>query len=172
MRRLVPFATGLDDPKGLAVYQDWLFVADKQRIWRIDRKGKAEVFVAASAFPAQPHSLSGLAADPESGILYVSDAGDAQGKSGAIFRVSPQGRVDLVTDAKRLPGLSSPSGLALDGQSHVVFVDSGTGALQRIKLANRGVDEWLEGLGRELRDTPRRAREAGRTAVVVEGGKR
>src|SRR5947209_7890441 len=31
------FATGLDDPKGLAAFQEWLYVADKKRIWRIDR---------------------------------------------------------------------------------------------------------------------------------------
>jgi glucose/arabinose dehydrogenase len=145
--KTIPFATGLDDPRGLAVYQDWLFVADKKRIWRIDRKGKPEVFVAASAFPAQPHSLDGLAADPESGILYVSDAGDAQGKGGAIFRVSPQRRVDVIIDGKRSPSLHSPRGLALDGQSHLLFVDAGTGALQRIKLANRSVEKLAEGLG-------------------------
>src|SRR4051812_30590443 len=35
-----PFATGLEDPKGLAAYQQWLFVADKQRVWQINRQGK------------------------------------------------------------------------------------------------------------------------------------
>ena len=54
--KAVPFATGLDDPKGMVSYLQWLFVADKKRIWRIDAKGKAEVFVAADAFPRPPLS--------------------------------------------------------------------------------------------------------------------
>src|SRR5262245_32736229 len=41
------FAKGMDDPKGMAAYVDALFVADKTRIWRVDRKGKAEVYVSA-----------------------------------------------------------------------------------------------------------------------------
>src|SRR5438309_1853945 len=50
--RAVPFAKGLDDPKGLAAWQQWLFVADKTRVWRIDTKdpkGTPNVFAAANA---------------------------------------------------------------------------------------------------------------------------
>src|SRR6516165_5147152 len=32
--KAVPFAAGLDDPRGLAAHAQWLFVADKQRLWR------------------------------------------------------------------------------------------------------------------------------------------
>src|SRR4051812_34336214 len=42
--KAVPFATGLDDPRGIVFWNKWLFVTDNQRIWRIDEKGKAEVF--------------------------------------------------------------------------------------------------------------------------------
>src|SRR5205814_708989 len=42
--KAVPFATGLDDPKGLVSWRNFLFTADKQRVWKIDRKGKATVF--------------------------------------------------------------------------------------------------------------------------------
>src|SRR5947208_14862999 len=48
----VPFVTGLDDPKGMAAYQKWLFVADKTKVLRIDataKTPKAEVFAAAKA---------------------------------------------------------------------------------------------------------------------------
>ena len=41
--KVTPYATGLDQPTGLAAFQGLLFVADKQRIWRIGPKGKAEV---------------------------------------------------------------------------------------------------------------------------------
>ena len=46
--KAVPFATGLDDPKGMVAWQKWLFVTDKKRVWRIDHTGKAKVFAAAS----------------------------------------------------------------------------------------------------------------------------
>ena len=35
-----PFATGLDHPKGIAAWNEWLFVADTTRVWRIDKQGK------------------------------------------------------------------------------------------------------------------------------------
>ena len=42
--KTTPFAEGFTDPRGLAVFQQWLFVADKDRVWRIDRNsGKATV---------------------------------------------------------------------------------------------------------------------------------
>ena len=52
--KVVPFASGLDDPKGLVALQRWLFVADKKRVWRIDETGKAEVFAPPSSFPTPP----------------------------------------------------------------------------------------------------------------------
>src|SRR4051812_13922752 len=52
--KAVPFATGLDDPKGLVAFQEFLFVADKNKIWRIDRSGKPELYVPANAFPTTP----------------------------------------------------------------------------------------------------------------------
>src|SRR5947209_4220802 len=55
--KVVPFATGMDDPRGLAAYLEWLFVVDKQSVWRIDRTGKAAVFAPASAFRSTPQSL-------------------------------------------------------------------------------------------------------------------
>ena len=49
--KAVPFATGLDDPKGLMAYKEWLFVADKKRVCRIDMKGKVTDFAPEKAFP-------------------------------------------------------------------------------------------------------------------------
>ena len=53
--KAVPFATGLDDPRGIISRGEWLFVADGKRVWRIDRQGKAHVFAAASAFTPPAH---------------------------------------------------------------------------------------------------------------------
>src|SRR5262249_32309983 len=126
-----PFATGLDDPRGLAAYQEWLFVVERQRVLRVGRTGKAEVYAAATAFPDPPHSLHDVAVDPESGTVYVSDTGDAQGQGGAVYRINPKRKVDLVTDRKRLPALQTPAGLTLDGASHLLVADAGAEVLYR-----------------------------------------
>jgi glucose/arabinose dehydrogenase len=145
--KAVPFAAGLDDPRGLASYQKWLFVADKERIWRIDPKGKAEVHAAAEAFPAPPRLLGDLTADPESGTLYVSDLGDQSGKGGAVYRVTPRGKVSVVTDTQRWPELRTPAALVLDGASHLLVADAGTGILHRVKLADGSHEKVADGFG-------------------------
>ncbi len=142
--KAVPFATGLDDPCGLAVYQQSMFVADKSRVWRIDVKGKAEVFAAATAFPTPPQLLKDIAVDPESGILYVADAGDRKGNGGAIYRIDSKGKVDMLVDTKKIPGLHSPGGLVMDGASHLLMTDLGTGELRRVKHADRTAETVLE----------------------------
>jgi glucose/arabinose dehydrogenase len=145
--KAVPFATGMDDPKGVAAYQNWLFVADRQRVWRLDLKGNAEVFVAAAAFPTPPINLNDVTVDPESGTIYVSDSGDRQNKGGAVFRVDPNGKVTTLTDQKRWPELQRPNGVLLDGASHLLLMDSGAGALYRIRLGDGMREKLADGLG-------------------------
>jgi glucose/arabinose dehydrogenase len=144
--KLTPFATGLDDPKGIAVVPDGLYVADKTRIWRIDRKGKAAVLVASDAFPAPPRFLNDLVVDPESGLLYVSDSGNFEGTGGAVYRVDPKSKkVMLVSDARRFPGMHTPNGLAMDGASFLLMLDLGSGELHRIKIADGSAQKVAEG---------------------------
>jgi glucose/arabinose dehydrogenase len=147
----IPFAAGLNDPTGLAAYQTWLFVADRDRALRIDAEGKVQVFVAPTAFPVPPKSLNDVAVDPESGTVYVSDSGDRKGAGGAVYRIAQRkgraGKVTTVLDVARLPGLHTPSGLAMDGASHLLVADSGTGSLYRVKLADGSAEKLADGLG-------------------------
>ncbi len=145
--KAVPFASGLDDAKGLVFHGGSFFVADKTRVWRIDGKGKAEVFAPASAFPTPPLFLNDLAVDVENGSLYVSDSGNRQGGAGAVYRITPKGVVTQVIDKKRLPELHTPNGLLLDGASHLLLADFGTGTLYRVKLADSSVEKVADGLG-------------------------
>jgi glucose/arabinose dehydrogenase len=144
--KAVPFATGLDDPKGLAAWGEWLFAADKTRVWRIDRKGKAEVFAAKEAFPTPPRFLNDLAVD-EKGTLYVSDSGDFDGGGAAVYSIDPKGKVTLVTDSKRIPGLKAPNGVAVEGEGHVLLLDLGTGILHRVNLATGSATKVADGFG-------------------------
>ncbi len=149
--KLVPFVTGLDDPKGITSFRQWLYVADKQRVLRIDTgsKGavKVDLLAPPNAFPTEPLFLNDITADPESGMLYVSDSGDRKGGGGAVYRITPNGLVSTVVDTKLLPGLNTPNGVLLDGASHLLLADFGTGFLYRIKLANGASEKIAEGLG-------------------------
>lgn len=138
--KAVPFAAGFGEPAGLVAFREWLFLADKQRVWRIDLKGNARPFVQPTAFPTPPESLGDLAVDVESGTLYASD-------TAAVYRISPKGRVDVVTDAKRRNGSFAPGGLVLEGASHLLVTDRAKGTLHRVRLADRTTEEVTTGLG-------------------------
>jgi glucose/arabinose dehydrogenase len=142
--KAVPFATGLGDPKGMVVFRDSLLVADKKRVVRIDRKGKVTVLADAKAFPVPPVSLDGLAVD-EMGTLYVSDSGDLQGASGAIFRVDLRGKVTLVADGKKNLAVKAPTGVASDSLHHLVVVDSVSGELHRMTIADGTSEKLADG---------------------------
>jgi glucose/arabinose dehydrogenase len=143
--KAVPFASGLDDPKGMASYQQWLFVADRKLVRRIDKTGLMDVFTATNAFPTEPQSLTGMAADPESGMLYVSDC-PPNGK-GVVYRVTPLGLASVLVDATSLPALRKPAALLMDGASHLLVGDGDSGALYRIKLADGSAEKLADGLG-------------------------
>ncbi|HXD88705.1 MAG TPA: PQQ-dependent sugar dehydrogenase [Urbifossiella sp.] len=146
--KIVPFVDGLDDPKGIVVFSKWLFVADVTKVLKIDLfTKKVDLFAPANAFPTPPLFLNDITADPESGMVYVSDSGDLKGHGGAVYRITPQGLVTLVVDEKSLPGLNTPNGVLLDGASHLLLADFGTGELHRIKLANRTSEKIAAGLG-------------------------
>jgi glucose/arabinose dehydrogenase len=169
--KTVPFATGLVDPRGVVAprNQKSLYVAEKQRILRLDMKGKAEVLVGAEAFPRPPINLKDLTVDYENGMLYVTDTGDQTNKGSAIYRITPpnagkkfgfpkkaadsketavpKSTVTLIADQTKWPALQRPGGLVLDGQNHLLVTDAGSGTLSRIHLATGEVEKVAEGLG-------------------------
>lgn len=145
--KLVPFVTGLDDPKGIAFHLGFCYVADRNRVLQIDPKGAVKQFAPPNAFPNEPKFLNDVVVDPEGGTVYVSDSGDLKGSGGAVYRISPNGVVGLVTDYARIPGLNTPNGLAMDGASFLLLADFGTGDLHRIKIADGSAEKVASGLG-------------------------
>jgi glucose/arabinose dehydrogenase len=158
--KAVTVVGGLDDPKGIAFFQNWLFVADKTKVLRINvaaKEPKAEVIADAAKFPVAPKFLNDVVVDPESNsgfgppviTVFVSDSGE-KGTGGAVYRLSIPARgpvkVDLVVDEKKLPGLKFPNGLAMDGQSFILLADSDTGFLHRIKVADGSSEKIAEGM--------------------------
>lgn len=141
------FATGFDDPKGLVAYKKAIYSADKNRVWKTDMQGHSTVLADAAAFPQPPLFLNDLAVDG-SGNIYVSDTGDIEkGGKGAIFKISPAGKVSLVISEAQNPSIKSPNGLLFDGSGKLLVVDFATGELSRIDLGSSKVEKIADGFG-------------------------
>jgi sugar lactone lactonase YvrE len=143
------FASGLDDPKGLAVIGKDLFVADKNKILKITPKGKVSEFVATTAFPLAPIFLNDLEADPQ-GNLYVSDSGDIfnTGKGGAIYKISPNGEVTLLINDLKDARIKAPNGLLADDTGNIlIVVDFSSGVLYSLDTQTGALTDIAEGFG-------------------------
>jgi glucose/arabinose dehydrogenase len=148
--KAVPFATGLDDPKGIVFVASQLFVTDNKRVVRVDQKGQVTVVADEKVFPTPPMFLNDICVD-ENGVLYVSDSGDLKGNGGAIYRIqmippNPKAKDDnakkgkvivtTVTDGKRNPNMKTPNGLVMDGKNHLLVLDFTSGDLLRVRVTD------------------------------------
>ena len=144
------FATGLDDPKGLKIIGNNLYVADKTKVTKIGlADGKVSVFAAATAFPVIPQFLNDLEADPQ-GNLYVSDSGDIMGtgKGGAIYKIDAAGKVTLLIDGKQDARIMAPNGLLADDTGNVlIYVDFTSGVLYSYNQQTKVLTDIAEGFG-------------------------
>lgn len=144
------FASGLNDPKGLAFIGDYLYVADKDRILKIGKDGKWTVFVDKTAFPAVPKFLNDLEPDL-AGNLYVSDSGDIAnqgGDSGAIYKIDSSGKLSTVINHQQDARVKAPNGLLMDDTGDMLmFVDFASGVLYRLDIPNRHLIELAKGFG-------------------------
>ena len=142
------FATGMDDPKGLAMIGKDLYVADKTRILKVSPDGKWQVFVAAEAFPIAPQFLNDLERSMQSDYLYVSDSGDLQGKGGVIYRIDLEGKVTKVIDSSGDARILTPNGLLMDDSGDVlIFVDFTSGVLYSLNMKTNTLTDIAEGFG-------------------------
>ena len=141
--KLSVFATGLDDPKGLAMIGDKLYVADKNRVLQVSPDGTWEVYGAQMAFPSTPVFLNDLVAD-KSGNLYVSDSGNLK-SGGQIFKINPKGKISLVVDSKN-PDILAPNGLLMDGKN-LLEIDFESGNLYRVNLKTGATTKVASGFG-------------------------
>jgi len=144
------FVDGLDDPKGLVIIDQCLYVADKTQIVKYDLATKEKsVFVAAEAFPQAPQFLNDLEADPK-GNLYVSDSGDIMGtgKGGVIYKINGQGVVTKLADGASSDLIMAPNGLLADDTSrYLTIVDFTSGVLYGLDTETGEVIEDAEGFG-------------------------
>lgn len=143
------FAKGLDDPKGLAIIGEHLYVADKTKVLKIDLSdAKTSVFVAAAAFQSPPQFLNDLEADPQ-GNLYVTDTGNmGTGKGGIIYKIDANGQVKLLIDGKQDARVMAPNGLLADDTGDVlIYVDFTSGVLYTYNQKTQALTDIAEGFG-------------------------
>ncbi|OIQ97400.1 SMP-30/gluconolaconase/LRE-like region [mine drainage metagenome] len=143
------FAKGLDDPKGLVIIGDYLYVADNPKVLRINlnHPEQVQVFAAASAFPAPPMFLNDLEADI-AGNLYVSDSGDLKSVGGAIYKINPQGKVTLLINHQQDARILAPNGLLMDDSGDVIMVvDFASGVLYSYNMKTKVLTDLAEGFG-------------------------
>jgi glucose/arabinose dehydrogenase len=143
--KAVPFATGLDGPNGLVSAGGFLYTTDRGRVLRIDRKGKVHVHVEAKAFPGSPPYFNDIEADTQ-GNLYVS-RGDPQDRSGAVYRIAPNRKVTTLVDGAKNKAIEAPNGLLMASEYHLYVVDSRSGALNLVRLADGQTTKVADGFG-------------------------
>jgi sugar lactone lactonase YvrE len=142
------FASGLDDPKGMALIGKDIYVADKTRILKITPDGKWSVFTNSEAFPVKPLFLNDLASDNE-GNLYVSETGNLdKGNGGAIYRINRDGKVTLTLNASDDPRVLGPNGIVVnDDRKSLLYIDFFSGSLYSVDLNTKVLTEQAKGFG-------------------------
>lgn len=144
------FADGFNDPKGLVIIGDALYVADKTQVIKVSLADatQKEVFVPASAFTKPPQFLNDLEADPQ-GNLYVSDSGNmATGKGGVIYKVNASGEVTKLLDDTDNPLVMAPNGLLADDTGKfLLYVDFTSGVLYTLNTETGELSDISEGFG-------------------------
>lgn len=148
--QLSVFADGLDDPKGLVIIGDSLYIADKTQVIKVNLADAAqkEVFVPASAFTKPPQFLNDLEADPQ-GNLYISDSGDmSTGKGGVIYKVNASGEVTKLIDGDDNPLVLAPNGLLADDTGKfLTYVDFTSGILYNLNTETGELTDLEQGFG-------------------------
>lgn len=127
-------ADGLNDPKGIDLFNNQLYIADIDQVVRVDLDGKKTVIAKPSDFQDKPIFLNDIEIDGV-GNVYVSDSGDDNGKHGAIYKITPAGKVLQIINDKS--GIKRPNGLLMDGPNKLLVADFGTGKLFQVTFSEQ-----------------------------------
>jgi len=126
--KVLKWVKGLNAPKGMALFEDKLYVSDIDRLVEIDVE-RGKVVAHYSAPGAQ--FLNDVAVDA-SGNVYVSDMSPA---NSVIYKLS-QGSMTVWV---RGPGISWPNGLYME-EKRLLVGNSGDGSLKAIMLADKSIN--------------------------------
>jgi sugar lactone lactonase YvrE len=120
-----PFASGMENPRGITFTGRFLVVADQTRIFKIDQNGNKTVLAEAAQFPFPAVFFNDAAAEEGGNAVYVSE----MGRRDIIREVAPApnaGRLIPVDSdaAYAVPATSRVYRITLDGKIASVFEPS------------------------------------------------
>ena len=130
--------TGLDAPKGMAIFNDYLFVADVNKIWRINTSNKKKKFFSVNG----AGFLNDLVVDKK-GRIYASDM-----FKNRIYQLKNEN----ITIWKQSKLLDSPNGLLIEGNYLIIacwgkiksgFVTEIKGKLIKVNLKTREIQKFF-----------------------------
>ena len=138
-----PFATGLNNPKGIAWVKGALITTDETKVMKINSKGKVSVLADAKDFPAEVEFLNDVAAARNREAVYVTEMshpkrmfnpdGDREfwplnsehqnklPKTGCVYKITLDGKVSVAVPSgdRRMPG---PNGVTVTGPKEKPFL--------------------------------------------------
>lgn len=132
------FALGFDQPKGIVYLNGYLYFSDVTRVWKVDKDGKASVFVDKANFPEEVLYLNDVAVDANGKGIYVVDMGATQymrdennqlwpldseeaklvPNLGRIYHIDLEGNISIAQDTSSL--MSNPNGVGLDNDGNIM----------------------------------------------------
>lgn len=137
-------AAGLNDPKGVDLWNNEVYVADINQVIKIDMAGNVTLVADSKDFPGKAEFLNDIEIDGN-GNVYVSDSGDDNGVNGGIYKIAPSGEITEVINSQS--GIKRPNGLLMDGIGKLLVADFGTGDLYRLDLLADKITALNTGFG-------------------------
>lgn len=137
-------AAGLNDPKGIDLFNNELYVADINQVFKIDMDGNVTIVAGAQDFPGKAEFLNDLEIDGN-GTVFVSDSGTEDGQNAGVYKITAAGDISEVLDSNA--GIKRPNGLLMDGVNSLLVADFGTGDLFRADLTSGKVNALNQGFG-------------------------
>ncbi|MDO6518107.1 SMP-30/gluconolactonase/LRE family protein [Zobellia uliginosa] len=160
------FAKGFDEPKGIVYLNGELYFSDVTRIWKLDEKGKAHIFVDKSDFPETVLYLNDVSLDAQGKGILVADMGATQymrdpennlwpldseeakkvPELGRIYHIDLEGHITIKQDTS--PLMPNPNGVGVDKDGNLMvgaffkgnFLITENDALRPLKGEYRGAD--------------------------------
>lgn len=137
-------AAGLNDPKGIDLYNNELYVADINQLVKVSLDGNVDILLEAGDFPGKAEFLNDIEIDGH-GNVYLSDSGTDSGEFAGIYKVTPQGGVTEIINDKA--GIKRPNGLLMDGYNKLLVADFGTGDLFQLTISSAQAKKINSGFG-------------------------
>jgi len=137
-------AAGLNDPKGIELWNNEVYVADIDQLIKVDMQGNVTLVTASNEFPGKAVFLNDIEIDGK-GNIYVSDSGSDQGENAGVYKITQNNEVTEILNSKS--GIKRPNGLLMDGIDSLLIADFGTGDLYRAAISSGNVTALNQGFG-------------------------